>query len=131
MRTYIIIILSCCIFFMIQCHHTNNGTPQQNDTVMVDSMSFGSSEMIMGAPAVDVQHAYTLPTCTLNIAQMDSMIKADELPVISKWTKSQYKDEETQMTTEYMTLFDKTSNTVYTVKTLNRRQYVISKRVIK
>lgn len=100
------------------------------DSIKCDSILMDTTEMVMGA-AVDVQHAHTLPTCTLSIAQMDSMIKADELPQLDKWTKNNLQDYETKTNTEYMTLFDKTSNTVYTVKTLNRRQYVVSKRIIK
>lgn len=124
MRTYICIIL-ICFLYICQCHHPNKVNPNDNDSLSVDT-----TEIVMGM-SVDVQHAHTLPTCTLSIEQVDSMIMADKLPVLSKWTKNQFKDYETATTTDYMTLFDKTTNTVYTVKTLNRRQYVVSKRLIK
>lgn len=65
---------------------------------------------------------------TLDVAQIDSLVRTDRLPALKKWTKSVFVDEETGFTCEYRTLYDKTSNIVYTVKYIPQNTYILSKR---
>ena len=75
---------------------------------------------------VSVTKAITAKPDTLTVAQMDSVVKVDKLPVLNKWVQNVYKDESTLTNIVYKTLYDKSSNTVYTVKILNNSVYVLS-----
>ena len=79
---------------------------------------------------VSVTKAITAKPDTLTVAQMDSVVKVDKLPVLNKWVQNVYKDESTLTNIVYKTLYDKSSNTVYTVKILNNSVYVLSKRTL-
>lgn len=78
--------------------------------------------------SVSVAKAVTSKPDTLNAQQMDSVINADKLPALAKWVQNVYKDESTFAVVTYKTLYDKSTNTVYTVKILNSSVYVLSKR---
>ena len=86
-----------------------------------------STDMMYG---VSVTKAITAKPDTLTVAQMDSVVKVDKLPVLNKWVQNVYKDESTLTNIVYKTLYDKSSNTVYTVKILNNSVYVLSKRTL-
>lgn len=106
-------------FATISCHNMKKTDIEQslNDSV--------PQEIVFG---VNVTKAHTFEPCTLNVSQMDSMISTDKLPVLNKWTKQTLSDEETKIMNDYMTLYDKTSNIVYTVKKISLKDYVVSKR---
>lgn len=84
----------------------------------------------IGTYGVSVTKAVTAKPDTLTVAQMDSVVKVDRLPVLDKWVQNIYKDESTLTNIVYKTLYDKSTNTVYTVKILNNSVYVLSKRTI-
>lgn len=92
--------------------------------------SYKNATDIDGTYGVSVTKAITAKPDTLTVAQMDSVIKVDRLPVLNKWVQDVYKDESTLTNIVYRTLYDKTSNTVYTVKILNNSVYVLSKRTL-
>ena len=79
---------------------------------------------------VSATNIWTTGPDTLCVAQMDSVVKADRLPIVDKWSKSVFKDYETNENYMYHTLYDKTSNTIYTIKVLGTETYVMSKRKI-
>lgn len=66
---------------------------------------------------------------TLSIIQLDSLIKADNLPQYNKWVKTSIKDGDNNKSYEYGTLFDKNSGIIYTVKSLRDKSvYVVQKK---
>jgi hypothetical protein len=79
---------------------------------------------------INVNKVITIKPDTLNSVQMDSVINTDQLPVLIKWTSSSLKDEETLQSNTIRTLYDRNTNTIYTVKTLNVTTYILSKRKI-
>lgn len=80
---------------------------------------------------VSVENVKSMGIDTLTAVQVDSMTKHDKLPNKSKWVKTYLKDEETKTGYEYTTLYDRTSNIVYTIKYLkNENVYVVKKRKI-
>ena len=92
--------------------------------------SYKNATDIDGTYGVSVTKAITAKPDTLTVAQMDSVVKVDKLPVLNKWVQNVYKDESTFTNIVYKTLYDKSSNTVYTVKILNNSVYVLSKRTL-
>lgn len=84
-----------------------------------------------GVYSVAVQNIKSMGIDTLTDIQVDSMTKHDKLPNKSKWVKTYLKDEESKIGYEYTTLYDRTSNIVYTVKFLkDKNVYVVKKRKI-
>lgn len=80
---------------------------------------------------VSVENIKSMGIDTLTAIQVDSMTKHDKLPNKSKWSKTYLKDEETNTGYEYTTLYDRTSNIVYTIKFLRTENvYVVKKRKI-
>ena len=92
--------------------------------------SYKNATDIDGTYGVSVTKSITAKPDTLTVAQMDSVVKVDKLPVLNKWVQNVYKDESTLTNIVYKTLYDKSSNTVYTVKILNNSVYVLSKRTL-
>lgn len=83
------------------------------------------------AYGVFVENVKSMGIDTLTAIQVDSMTKHDKLPNKSKWVKTYLKDEETKTGYEYTTLYDRTSNIVYTIKYLKAKNvYVVKKRKI-
>lgn len=81
--------------------------------------------------SVSVENVKSMGIDTLTSIQVDSMTKHDKLPNKSKWVKTYLKDEESKTGYEYTTLYDRTSNIVYTVKFLkDKNVYVVKKRKI-
>lgn len=68
---------------------------------------------------------------TLTVAQVDSMIKADNLPILKKWKFTTLTDYETEKNIVYYTLIDKTTNIIYTVKLYNNYLYIVQKKNFK
>jgi hypothetical protein len=85
----------------------------------------------VGTYGVSATSAQTMRPDTLDNAKVDSLLKADSLPAIKKWTTSSFVDEETHVTSTYRTLYDQTTNTIYTLKTLADGRFVLIKRVIR
>ena len=83
-----------------------------------------------GTFGVSLTSTYIIGPDTLCVAQIDSVVKSDRLPVLEKWAKSVFKDYETNTSYVYRTLYDKTTNTIYTVKNLDTKTFVLSKRKI-
>lgn len=83
-----------------------------------------------GTFGVSPTATYTIAPDTLCVSQMDSVVNADRLPALEKWAKSVFNDYETNTSYVYRTLYDKTSNTIYTVKNLDTETFVLSKRKI-
>lgn len=82
-----------------------------------------------GSGNVNVTSVKKLSIDTLTVIQVDSMINVDKLPVLKKWKSSKMTDYETGKPYVYSTLYDTTSNIIYTVKTLgNNEIYVVMKR---
>jgi hypothetical protein len=80
---------------------------------------------------VSVENVKSIGIDTFTVVQVDSMVKHDKLPNKSKWPKTYLKDEETKKAYEYTTLYDRTSNIVYTIKYLkDENVYVVKKRKI-
>ena len=80
---------------------------------------------------VSVENIKSMGIDTLTGVQVDSMTKHDKLPNKSKWVKTYLKDEESKTGYEYTTLYDRTSNIVYTIKYLkDKNVYVVKKRRI-
>ena len=92
--------------------------------------SYKNATDVDGTCGVSVIKAITAKPDTLTVAQMDSVVKVDRLPALNKWVQNVYKDESTLTNIVYKTLYDKSSNTVYTVKILNNSVYVLSKRTL-
>ena len=80
---------------------------------------------------VSAQAAQTFRPETLSVAGIDSLLKADRLPAVKKWSAAYYKDDETNERNEYRTLYDRTSWTVYTLKKIGSEQWVLVKRMLK
>jgi hypothetical protein len=70
---------------------------------------------------------------TLTVVQFDSLITADNLPAYKKWIKTYLKDAETNESIEYSTLYDKTTDIIYTIKylTTNKKYVVLKRKTIK
>lgn len=79
---------------------------------------------------VNATNAQTFAIDTLDNAKIDSLVRVDRLPKISKWAVSQFKDEETGQMNEYRTLYDKETKTVYTLKKIGNGLYVLQKRTL-
>lgn len=97
------------------------------ETSKKSASNFNNEEILFG---VQIEKVHTLVPCTLNIFQMDSMLQTDKLPKLNKWTKNPLTDEETKVLTNYMTLYDRTSNIVYTIKEMKDGKFVVSKKLI-
>lgn len=80
---------------------------------------------------VSVQSALTMKPETLSVAGLDSLLRTDRLPRLSKWTKSSFQDDESNVYSVYRTLYDNTTNTIYTLKELNAQTLVLTKRRLK
>lgn len=78
---------------------------------------------------VTVDSVVTMSLDTLNIAQMDSMCVADELPAYANWTKTYLKDGSINKGFEWATLYDPTTGIVYTVKNIGNDKFVVMKRI--
>lgn len=63
------------------------------ETLNKKSVNYNKEEFVFG---VEIDRVHTLKPCTLNIFQMDSMLQADRLPQLGKWTSSVLQDEETR-----------------------------------
>ena len=83
------------------------------------------------AYGVSAQAAQTFLPETLSFRGVDSLLKADRLPDLKKWSAAYYKDDETNERNEYRTLYDRTSWTIYTVKKVSPGKWVLVKRIIK
>ena len=68
---------------------------------------------------------------TLDNLKIDSLLKVDRLPSVNKWTSSSFVDDETQVRSTYRTLYDKKTNTIYTLKFLRDGRCVLVKKIIK
>jgi hypothetical protein len=68
---------------------------------------------------------------TLTAQRVDSLIYVDKLPTINKWVSSVYIDEETKCGYEFWTLYDRTTNIIYTLKLLPDNRFVMIKRTLK
>ena len=110
MKKFITIFSALTLIFITSCK-TNSETSYVFDTY-----------------GVSVQSAKTMKPDTLNTAQMDSVLKADNLPAIQKWVSANHTDAETKRTNTYKTLYDNTTNVIYTIKIINNNMYILSKR---
>lgn len=68
---------------------------------------------------------------TLDAQKTDSLLRVDCLPAINKWASSVYIDDESGREFTYRTLYDRSTNTIYTLKTLSDGRLVLIKRHIK
>lgn len=68
---------------------------------------------------------------TLDAMKIDSLVRVDRLPVINKWTSSIYVDDENNRAYTYRTLYDRSTNIIYTLKALSDGRFVLIKRTIK
>ena len=68
---------------------------------------------------------------TLDNRRIDSLLTADRLPAVQRWASSTYIDDESGRASQYRTLYDRSTNTIYTLKTLTDRRFVLIKRVIR
>ena len=93
--------------------------------------SLDNNTGVDSAYGVSAQAAQTFLPETLSIRGVDSLLKADRLPDIKKWSAAYYKDDETNERNEYRTLYDRTSWTIYTVKKVSPGKWVLVKRIIK
>lgn len=80
---------------------------------------------------VSATSAKTSQPDTLGVAGVDSLLRVDFLPAVSKWPVSYFRDEETGAKLEFRTLFDRTTNTIYTLKTLADGRRVLIKRSVR
>jgi hypothetical protein len=67
---------------------------------------------------------------TLNIFQLDSVVKADTLPAFSKWTKTYLKEAETNKQYVYSLLYDYQKGIIYTIKNIpnDSTKFIMQKR---
>ena len=79
---------------------------------------------------VYVQAALTLRPETLDVAGIDSMLQHDQLPLTRKWATASYVDEESGVRQIYRTLYDRSTQIIYTIKELGNNVFVVSKRQI-
>ena len=79
---------------------------------------------------VSVQAALTLRPETLDVAGVDSMLKHDQLPATRKWATASYVDDESGVRQVYHTLYDRSTQIIYTIKELGNNVFVLSKRQI-
>lgn len=79
---------------------------------------------------VSATSAQTFNPDTLDNQKVDSLLRVDNLPAIKKWATSTFVDEESRTAIVYRTLYDRTSNTIYTLKTLPDGRFVLIKRAI-
>lgn len=112
MKKYTILLINmfifCCVLF--SCGPTKS--LQQDNTY-----------------GVSIKNIKTLSLDTLTVVQFDSLITADKLPAYKKWVKTYLKDAETNESIEYSTLYDKTTDIIYTIKYLKtNKKYVVLKR---
>lgn len=68
---------------------------------------------------------------TLNILQLDSIIKSDTLPDFNNWLKTYIKDAETNKAYQYSVLYNRDNGTIYTTKQLNDSIYILQKKETK
>ena len=68
----------------------------------------------------------------LSIYQLDSVIKADKLPIVNKWIESSYKDFETNEPIILRTLYieNDTASLVYRVENIGNDSVFLTKRVM-
>lgn len=99
-------------------------------TVLCCCSSSKNSINTLGVYGVSVSKAQIIKPDTLNYIQIDSVMRVDALPVLDKWTTSTFKDEESGTMMSYKTLFDKSTNIVYTIKILDNNTFVLSKKVV-
>ena len=84
-----------------------------------------------GIYGVSVQGNKTSKPDTLNSIGLDSMVRVDRLPKVQKWATSTFVDDETGKAIVYRTLYDRTTNTIYTLKTLDQNVFVLSKKYLR
>ena len=99
--------------------------------LMTLGMSCSSSRQAVSTEntyGVSVQSAYTMKPETLTVVSLDSLLKTDKLPRLAKWTKSAFKDDESNTYNVFRTLYDRSTNTIYTLKELNAQTLVLTKR---
>lgn len=97
---------------------------------MLSCSSCGSSNKVTEPTySASITSVRNLGVDTLTVIQLDSLTKADKLPVYAKWNKSYMKDGDNNKSYEYTTIFDKTTGIIYTVKYLrDDKVYVVQKR---
>lgn len=78
--------------------------------------------------SVSIKSVRTMENDTLNILQLDSLVKVDKLPAYEKWVKTAIKDADDNNIYEYSTLYDKTTGIIYTIKQIRNKKYVVQKK---
>ena len=68
---------------------------------------------------------------TLNIFQLDSIIKSDTLPEFNNWSKTYIKDGENNFPYQYSVLYNRENGFIYTVKQLEDSVYVLQRKETK
>ena len=76
------------------------------------------------------QSSVTKPD-TLDNQKIDSLLRVDHLPAVKKWASSVYIDDENGQASQYRTLYDRSTNTIYTLKALSDGRFVLIKRIIR
>lgn len=80
----------------------------------------------IGASVTPVS-VYTFKPDTFSKTQIDSVIVIDRLPLLKEWKSSSFKDGETNMNSEYKTVYNNRMKMIYTVKIL-KNKYVLFKK---
>lgn len=81
-----------------------------------------------GVQITSVKH---LGIDTLNLLQLDSIIKSDTLPDFNNWLKTYIKDAETNKAYQYRVLYNRDNGIIYTTKQLNDSIYILQKKETK
>lgn len=84
-----------------------------------------------GTYGVAVQSNKTSKPDTINSIGLDSLVRVDRLPKVQKWATSTFVDDETGKPIVYRTLYDRTTNTIYTIKILEQNVFVLSKKYLR
>lgn len=89
------------------------------------------TDELNGTYGVAVTSSSVTAPDTLDNYKIDSLLRVDRLPAIHKWASSVYIDDENGKASQYRTLYDRSTNTIYTLKTLADQRFVLIKRIIK